>query len=50
MWYNISMNERLKELMKRIEDWPLGVQEEAVAALEAIAGYVNRYEPEQDYR
>jgi len=44
------MNERLKELVARIEDWPAAVQEEAVASLEAIAGYVNLYQPTYDDR
>jgi hypothetical protein len=44
------MNERLKELMEHIEDWPEGAREEAIASLEAIAGYVSLYEPSRDDR
>jgi hypothetical protein len=44
------MEKRLKELMERIEDWPPAVREEAIAALEFIAGYVNLYEPSHDDR
>jgi hypothetical protein len=42
------MEKRLEELMERIEDWPPAVREEAVAALEAIAGYVSLHEPRHD--
>lgn len=36
--------------MERIEEWPPAVQQEAVSALEAIAGYVSLYEPLCDDR
>ena len=42
------MNNRLKELVALIEDWPAGLQEEAVASLESIAGYVNLHQPADD--
>ena len=38
------MNERLRELVECIEDWPDGVQRVAIASLEAIAGYVSLHE------
>jgi hypothetical protein len=44
------MEKRLKELMERVEDWPPAAQEEAIASLEAIAGYVNLYDPSHDDR
>lgn len=43
--YNPGMQKRLRELMERIEDWPPAMQEEAIASLEAIAGYVSVHEP-----
>ena len=46
--YNTSMEKRLKDLMERIEDWPLAVREEAIASLESIAGYVSLHEPLHD--
>ena len=46
--YNHRMEKRLKELMERIEDWPPAVQEEAIASLESIAGYVSLHEPPSD--
>jgi hypothetical protein len=39
------MEKRFKELMERIEDWPPAMQDEAIALLESIAGYVSFYEP-----
>ncbi|ERR1039458_7102454 len=48
--YNVRMEKRLKELMERVEDWPPAAQEEAIASLEAIAGYVNLYDPSHDDR
>lgn len=45
VWYNGIMNERLKELVASMEDWPEGAQSEAIASLEAIAGFVSLYEP-----
>ena len=42
--------ERLRELIEQIEDWPEGVQKEAVASSEATAGYVSLYEPSRDDR
>ena len=39
------MNNRLKELVRHIDDWPVAVQKEAIASLEAIAGYVSFHEP-----
>jgi hypothetical protein len=44
------MDKRLKELMERMEEWPSAAREEAIASLEAIAGYVSRHEPSQDDR
>jgi hypothetical protein len=44
------MNSRLKELVTLIEDWPPAVQREAVASLEAFAGYVSVHEPLVDDR
>jgi hypothetical protein len=44
------MEKRLKELMERIEDWPPAAQQEAVASLEVIAGYVSLHEPSHDDR
>jgi hypothetical protein len=44
------MKDRLKELVECIEDWPEGAQEEVIASLEAIAGYVSLYEPSRDDR
>ena len=44
------MKDGLKELAERIEGRPEGVQEEAIASLEAIAGYVSLYEPSRDDR
>jgi hypothetical protein len=46
--YNPTMEKRLKDLMACIENWPLAMQEEAIASLETIAGYVSLYEPGQD--
>jgi hypothetical protein len=43
--YNHRMENRLKDLMACIDDWPPAVQEEAIASLEAIAGYVSLHEP-----
>jgi hypothetical protein len=48
--YNARMQGRLKDLMKCIKDWPEGAQDEAVAALETIAGYVCLHEPSHDDR
>jgi len=47
---NPRMEKRLKELMERIENWPVAMQEEAVAALEAIAAYVCFHEPTHEDR
>jgi hypothetical protein len=44
------MNNRLRELVAQIEEWPAGLQEEAVASLEAIAGYVIFHGPSNDDR
>jgi hypothetical protein len=44
------MQKRLRDLMERIEDWPQAAQEEAIAALETIAGYVSLHEPPRDDR
>jgi hypothetical protein len=44
------MDKRLRELVALIEDWPEAAQEEAVALLETIAGYVNLYDPSHDER
>ena len=44
------MNERLKELVNQFEEWPTGVQKEAIASLEKIAGYVKLFEPSFDDR
>jgi hypothetical protein len=34
------MNKRLRELMESVETWPEAAQQEAIAFLESIAGYV----------
>jgi hypothetical protein len=39
------MNNRLKGLVRHIDDWPVAVQKEAIASLEAIASYVSFHEP-----
>jgi hypothetical protein len=44
------MEKRLKELMERIEEWPEGVQREAIASLEAIARYISLHESSLDGR
>jgi hypothetical protein len=44
------MENRLKELMECIRDWPPAMQEEAIASLESIAEYVSLYEPSYDDR
>jgi hypothetical protein len=44
------MQKRLKELIERIEAWPPAMQEEAIASLEAIAGYVTLHEPSEEDR
>jgi hypothetical protein len=36
-----SMTNKLKELIERIETWPRQAQQEAIASLEAIEGYVS---------
>jgi hypothetical protein len=35
------MTNKLKELIERVENWPRAAQEEAIASLEAIEGYVS---------
>jgi hypothetical protein len=44
------MEERLTDLIECIENWPLAMQEEAVAALESIAAYLSLHEPSHDDR
>jgi hypothetical protein len=44
------MEKRLRDLMKRMGDWPPAAQEEAIASLESIAGYVSLHEPSQEDR
>jgi len=44
------MEKRLKELMECIGNWPPAMQEQAIASLESIAGYVSLYEPSRDDR
>ena len=34
--YSFYMNDRLRELLKRVEHWPEGAQEEAAASLQAV--------------
>jgi hypothetical protein len=41
VWYDKNINTRLKELVRHIDDWPVAVQKEAIASLEALAGYVS---------
>jgi hypothetical protein len=44
------MKKGLKKLMECIENWPESAQAEAMASLEAIAGYVSLHEPSHDDR